>query len=269
MAWFIGIDVGSVTTKGVITKDGKLKSYHLIPSGINYRTAAQKLKQELLVKADISEEDVASIVATGCGASNVDFASQQVSDIVCCAKGIKAVFPPVRTVIGVGGQCSQVIRIGEEGQVADFAVSEKCAAGSARFLQVMANVLRINLEDISPLSLKSKNPVTFSTGCAVFGETEAITRVAEGFSKEDILAGVHESLTNKIASLVAKVGLEEKCALCGGGGLDVGLTKRLEEKLRVQLLVPPQPQIITALGAAIIAQEKKEVLSRDLKEATR
>ena len=256
MAWFIGIDVGSVTTKGVVTKDGELKSYHVIPSGNNYGAAAEKLREELLLKVAPSPEDIAGIVATGCGASNVHFASRQVSEIVCCAKGINAVFPPVRTLISVGGQCSQVVRIGEEGQVTDFTVSEKCAAGSARFLQVMAHVLRINLEDIGPLSLKSNNPVAFSTGCAVFGETEAITRVAEGFSKEDILAGVHESLTNKITSLVAKIGLEEKCALCGGGGLDVGLIKSLEGKLGVQLLVPSQPQIVAALGAAVIAEQE-------------
>ncbi|MFC1939517.1 acyl-CoA dehydratase activase [Chloroflexota bacterium] len=256
MAWFIGIDVGSVTTKGVVTKDGKLNAYHILPSGDNYRAVAQKLKQELLVKGNISPEDIAGIVGTGCGAGSVDFANRQVSEIVCCAKGIKACFPSVRTVISVGGQSSQVIRMSKEGQMTDFTVSEKCAAGSARFLQVMANVLRINLEDIGALSLKSTNPVAFSTGCAVFGETEAITRVAEGYSKEDILAGVHESLANKIASLVARIGLEEKCALCGGGGLDVGLIRRLEGKLGVQLLVPSQPQIVTALGAATAAQEK-------------
>ncbi|MFC2041376.1 acyl-CoA dehydratase activase [Chloroflexota bacterium] len=256
MAWFIGIDVGSVTTKGVVTKDGKLNAYHILPSGVNYRAVAQKLKQELLVKGNISPEDIAGIVATGCGAGSVDFANRQASEIVCCAKGIKACFPSVRTVISVGGQSSQVIRMSKEGLITDFTVSEKCAAGSARFLQVMANVLRINLEDIGALSLKSTNPVAFSTGCAVFGETEAITRVAEGYSKEDILAGVHESLANKIASLVAKIGLEEKCALCGGGGLDVGLIRRLEGKLGVQLLVPSQPQIVTALGAATAAQEK-------------
>ena len=256
MARFIGIDVGSVSTKGVVTRDGRLECHHLIPSGFNYGAAAQKLRQELLAKADISLEDIAGTVTTGCGASSVDFAGRQVSEIVCCARGIEAFFPSVRTVISVGGQASQVIRMGVRGKVAEFAVSEKCAAGSARFLQVMANVLRVNLEDIGPLSLKSQNPVTFSTGCAVFGETEAITRIAEGFSVEDILAGVHQSLTNKIASLAAQIGLEEQCALCGGGGLDVGLIKSLEEKLGLRLLVPSHPRVVTALGAAVLAQEK-------------
>ena len=256
MAWFIGIDVGSVTTKGVIAKDGKLEYHHLIPSGFNYGAAAQQLRQELLAKAAMSLEHMAGIVATGCGASSVSYANRQASEIVCCARGMGTIFPSARTVISVGGQASQVIRMGKSGRLAEFAVSEKCAAGSARFLQVMANVLRIDLADIGPLSLESQNPVTFSTGCAVFGETEAITRIAEGFSKEDILAGVHQSLANKVASLVTQIGLEAECALCGGGGLDVGLIKSLEEKLGLQLLVPSHPRIVTAFGAAVLAQEK-------------
>ena len=256
MAWFIGIDIGLVAGKGVITRDGELIAHHLMPSGTDYRVTAETLKKELLEKSGASLEKVTSTVATGSGSANVGFANRKVSDMVCCAKGINAIFPAARTVINVGGQSSQVIRIDAGGRVTNFSVSEKCAAGSARFLQVMANVLRTDLKDIGPLSLKSKEPVTFSTGCAVFGETEAITRVAEGFAKEDIIAGVHQSLASKISSLVAKVGLEEPCAISGGGGLDVGLIKYLEEQLQVRLLVPPHPQIVTAFGAARIAQER-------------
>ncbi len=255
MAWFMGIDIGSVTSKGVITKDGELSAYHLILSGSNYRTAAQRVKQELLAKSGLSLEDIAATTATGYGAGNVSFASQQAADIVCSARGINHIFPSARTLIDVGGQYTQVIRIDEQGRVTNFVVSERCAAGSGRFLQVIANVLRIELKDIGPLSLMSTSPVTFTTGCAVFGESEAITRVSEGFSKEDILAGVHKSLADKISALVNRVGGEEQYAISGGGGVDIGLVKSIEEKLRVQLLVPPQPQIIAALGAAIIAQE--------------
>ena len=135
----------------------------------------------------------------------------------------------------------------------------KCAAGGGCFLDIIANVLQINLEDIGPLSLKSDNPVIFTTACAVFGESEAVSRVAEGVAKEDILAGIHEALASKISALVHRVGLEEKCAISGGGGLNVGLVKRVEERLGVQLLVPPQPQLITALGAAILAEEASKV----------
>jgi len=261
VAWFMGIDIGSGTSKGVVTKDGKLLAYHLLPSGVNYRAAAQELREELLTKAGLSSEDIAYTVATGYGGSNTPFASLQVADLPCCARGMSSIFPSVRTIIDVGEQSSQVIRLSEEGRVTNFAVSEKCAAGSGRFLKVIANVLRIDLKDVGPLSLRSKNPVTFTTGCAVFGESEAISRVAEGISKEDILAGVHKALADKISTLIDRVGLEQQCAISGGGGLDVGLIKRVEEKLGIQLLVPPQPQIITALGAAIMAEEREGIIA--------
>jgi len=255
MAWFMGIDIGSGTSKGVITEDGKLLAYHLLPSGINYRTVAQSLREELLAKAGLSPEDIAHTVATGQGSGNVAFSNQQVTDIRCCARGMNSIFPSVRTIIDVQAQSSQVLRLNESGRVTNFVVSEKCAAGSGRFLEVIANVLQIDLKDIGPLSLKSKNPVTFTTGCAVFGESEAVSRVAEGMAKEDILAGVHKALANKISALIDRVGLEKDCAISGGGGLDVGLIKSVEEKLGIKLLVPPQPQIVTALGAAIMAEE--------------
>jgi len=256
MAWFAGIDVGSVSVKAVIIDDGEIKAYHLTPSGANYRVAAQKAMEEALAKAGLSLKDMANIVSTGYGASNVDFASQQVTDISCCARGISHVFPAVRTVIDVGGQASKVIRVNAEGKATNFVISERCAAGSGRFLQIIANVLRIDLDSVGPLSLQSKNPVTYTTGCAVFGESEAVSRVAEGTPKEDILAGVHNSIAAKISNLIDRVGQEKECALTGGGALDVGLIKRVEEKLGIHLLVPPRPQITAALGAALVAEER-------------
>ncbi len=255
MTYFMGIDIGSGTSKGVVTRDGELLAYHLLSSGVNYRVVAQQLREELLAKAKLSPKDIAYIVATGQGSANVAFCNQQVTDIRGCARGISRIFPSVRTVIDVQAQSSQVIRLSESGQVINFVVSEKCAAGSGRFLEVIANVLQIDLKDIGALSLKSRNPVSFTTGCAVFGESEAISRVAEGSAKEDILAGVHQALADKISALIDRVGLERDCAISGGGGLDVGLIKRVEEKLGIKLLVPPQPQMVTAFGAAIMAEE--------------
>ncbi|MFC1981306.1 acyl-CoA dehydratase activase [Chloroflexota bacterium] len=161
--------------------------------------------------------------------------------------------------VDVQAQSSQVIRLDESGLVTNFTVSEKCAAGSGRFLEVIANVLQIDLKDIGSLSLKSQNPVAFTTSCAVFGESEAISRVAEGAAKEDILAGVHVALASKIFALIGRVGLEKDCAISGGGALDVGLIKSVEEKLGIGLLVPPHPQIVTALGAAIMAQDMEKL----------
>ena len=254
MTWFMGIDIGSAYSKGVITGDSELAAYHVIPSGANYQTAAETIRQELLKQVDLTQGDITDTVATGTGAGNVHFASRQVSDIVCTARGINSIFPQARTAIEVAGQYTKVIRISEQGTVGNFTVSEKCAAGSGRFIEVIANVLRIELKDFGPLSLKSRNPITFGTGCAVFGESEAITRVAEGIPKEDIAAGVNKALANKISSLVKKIKLEPPCAICGGGALNIGLVKTVEQEMNIKLLIPPQPQIVTALGAAVAAR---------------
>ncbi|MBN2462022.1 MAG: 2-hydroxyglutaryl-CoA dehydratase [Dehalococcoidia bacterium] len=254
MTWFMGIDIGSLCSKGVITKDGELFAHHIVLSGINYRATAKNIRQELTMKANIKPDDVTNTVATGSGAANVYFASQKTSDIVCTARGINSIFPQARTVIDVAAQSTRVMGIDAQGLVTNFTVSEKCAAGSGRFVEVIANVLRIDLKDFGTLSLKSRNPVSFSTGCAVFGESEAITRVAEGISKEDIAAGVNHALASKISSLVKKIKLEEPCVICGGGALNTGLIKTLEQEMNIKLLLPPQPQIITALGAAVTAR---------------
>jgi len=254
MAWFIGIDIGSAYSKGVIIRDNKLSAYYVINSGGNYRSAAERIRQELLTKVNLTQDDIANTVGTGSGAGNVYFASQKVSDIVCTTRGINSIFPSLRIAIDVAGQSTRVMRTDEQGLVADFVVSEKCAAGSGWFIEVIANVLRIDLEDFGPISLKSKNPITFGTGCAVFGESEAVTRVAEGIPKEDIAAGVNKALAHKISSLAKKIRLEEPCSICGGGALNIGLIKTVESELNVKLLVTPQPQIIAALGAALLAR---------------
>jgi predicted CoA-substrate-specific enzyme activase len=253
MNHFMGIDIGSSYSKGVITEDSGISAYYVIPSGANYRTAAETIRNELLKQAGLSSKDITAVTATGTGAANVDFASRQASEIVCTARGINNIFPQVQTTIEVAGQSSKVIKINEQGMVTNFTVSEKCAAGSGRFIEVIANVLRIDLKDFGSVSLKSSRPISFSTGCAVFGESEAITRVAEGIPKEDIAAGVNQSLAGKVSSLAKKMKLEEPCAICGGGALNTGLIKVLEQELQIRLLVPPQPQIVTALGAAILA----------------
>src|SRR4030043_1499073 len=228
MTWFMGIDIGSAYSKGVIIRDSELAAHYVIPSGANYQTTAETIRQELLKQVNLTKSDITDTVAPGTGAGNVPFASRQVSDIVCTARGINSIFPQARTAIEVAGQYTKVRRINEQGMVTNFTVSEKCAAGSGRFIEVIANVLRIDLNDFGPLSLKSTQPVTFSTGCAVFGESEAVTRVAEGIHKEDIAAGGNQALSSKISSLVKRVKLEEPCAICGGGAFNIGLIKMLE-----------------------------------------
>jgi predicted CoA-substrate-specific enzyme activase len=253
MNWSMGIDIGSAYTKGVITRDLELVASHIIKSGADYRKSSEAIRTELMEKANLTYNDIANTVATGSGADNVYFASQKASDIVCTARGISNVFPQARTVIDVASQSTKVIRLNEQGTVTNFTASEKCAAGSGRFIEVIASVLRINLSDFSSLAARSRSPITFSTGCAVFGESEAITRISEGIPKQDIAAGVNRALAGTISSLLKKVKLEEPCAICGGGALNTSLVRTVEDELNSDLLVPPHPQIIAALGAAIIA----------------
>jgi (R)-2-hydroxyacyl-CoA dehydratese activating ATPase len=254
MAWYGGIDVGSATTKFVIIKDGQISFFYKVPSGSNFRKAAQQAFSEGLKLAGLSAGDIAAISATGAGAGRVEFAGNQAGDLSCCAMGVHRLFPRVRTIIEVGNQAAKVLRINDFGKIINFVVSEKCAAGSGRFLQVMARVLQIDLNDVGRLSLKSDNPVSFTTSCAVFGESEAVSRVAEGTSKEDILAGVHQALATKIMTLAERITMEPPCAMVGGGALDIGLVKRTEGVLGVVLNIPKHPQIVTAYGAALYAE---------------
>jgi predicted CoA-substrate-specific enzyme activase len=254
--WFMGIDVGSTTTKGVLVRDGEPLFFRAVPTGTDYRASAEELRRQLLAGAGLTFAEVTGTVATG-HTGGVPFANDYATDIQCCARGINRTSPSVRTVIDIQAQASQVIRVGPQGQAQGFAVSEKCAGGSGRFLDVVAHVLQVGIDEVGPLSLKSERPVVFSTGCAVFSESEAISRVAEGASREDILAGVHRALAEKIYALVARVEMEEPCAISGGGGLNIGLVKAIEDRLGIRVLVPPRPEFTGARGAAAIAEERR------------
>lgn len=249
----IGVDIGSVFSKAVIMTDGQIITYEAVPSGGHYGKSAQKVITGVLSRAEIPMEHISSIVATGLGANNVSFPCSQVSDITCQARGINYLFPSSRTVIDIGGQSIKVIKANSSGNVVDFVISDRCAAGSGRFLQIISRIIGVRYEDIGPISLNSKNAVEFNTSCAVFAESEAISRIAEGALKEDILAGVHNSLAASIATLVKRISLEADCVLTGGGAEDIGLVKSITEVLSVKLLVPENQRFTAALGAACLA----------------
>jgi len=195
-------------------------------------------------------------MATGYGARQVFFADEIKSDITCQGRGVSSLLPSARTVIDVGDLSSKVLRMDDGGNVLNFILSGKCAGGSGRLLQIMAKVLQVRVEDIGPLSLKSRNKVDFSTGCVVFSESEAVSRIAEGASKEDLLAGVHRALAAQIQSLAERVGIEQEVILTGGGACDAGLVKALEDSLQYPIRVPPDPLFTAALGAAMLGREK-------------
>jgi predicted CoA-substrate-specific enzyme activase len=257
LPWALGVDIGSAFSKAAIVRnDNGDVIYHIVASRGDFRAATKKVTEEVLKRAGISFEDIASAVATGVGAASVPFSSFQVSEISCVGRGAKYLFPSVGTIIDIGDQASRLIKVDSEGRATNFVVSEKCAAGSGRFLQLIARVLQVDLSEIGELSLKSGRPVTFSTNCAVFAESEAISRIAEGALKEDILAGIHKALAAKIVAMVERAGLEKDLVIAGGGAKDIGLVRSIEEAIRVSLLVPPEPQIVAALGAWVIASER-------------
>lgn len=253
--YYAGVDIGSVSIKAVLVNDQRIIASEMVASGGNYRVAAQKVLEGALAQGGIDFERVSGIVVTGLGAESAPFPARQISDISCQAMGCARLFPSARTVIDIGGQFTKAARITPRGRVADFLMSEKCATGSGRFLQVIARILHIGLDEIGPLSLSSQNPVEFSTNCAVFAESETVSRIAEGARAADILAGVHRAMASKVAMLVKRVKMEPAVVLTGGGGADAGLVKAISNALGIEILVPEQPRLTAAFGAACLAEE--------------
>jgi len=253
MACTLGIDAGSGFTKAVIWEQGKILAYSILPSGGNYSQTARKAAEMALQQKGISFDHISSTMATGWGAAAVDFADKTASDISCHAAGVFSFFPSARTVIDIGSQFTRGIKLDQKGKAIHFVQNEKCAAGSGKFLQVIARILHIGLEEIGELSLKSASPVEFTTGCAVFAESEAVSRISQGASPADILAGVHKAMAAKIANLMIRLGIAEDCIVTGGGGKDKGLINALQAELGIKVLVPKEPQISAALGAALLA----------------
>lgn len=252
--YYLGIDIGSVGSKAVIFDGSRVISSAVLPSGTNYTTTSAAVKAEVLKLAGLKESDVTASAATGIGGRNAGAGSYH-GVILCAARGVNFVFPSARSIIDIGGQGSQLTSIDEAGHVINFGVSEICATGSARLLQVVARILQIGIEDIGPLSMKATSPSNFSTSCTVFLETEVITRISQGDKPADILAGIHRSIAEKISGMARGVVLNPEVAVIGGGALDSGLILAIEEKLAMKVLVPENPRIIAALGAALIARD--------------
>ena len=255
-AYYLGIDIGSVGSKAVIINEsGKILTSSVVPSGTNYSTTAAMLKEDVLSRAGLKPVDIKASGSTGTGGRNA-VADNYHGVIVCNARGVNLIFPSARTIVDIGGQGSQLIDIDENGHVINFNASEICATGSARLLQLLARILQLNIEDLGPLSLKSTHPSSFSTSCTVFLETEVITRIAQGDKPEDIVAGIHHSIADKVSALTRGVSIRPEVAVIGGGALDIGLVQSIEEKLGLKVLVPQNPRVIAALGAALIARDR-------------
>jgi len=268
-----GCDVGSATGKAVVMKDRVVVSYSIIPSTTRPEETARMVMDEAGQKAGLSSiEDMDYIVGTGYGRLKVPFANENISEITCHARGAQWLVPSIRTVVDIGGQDCKVMSVSEKGKVLEFVMNDRCAAGTGRFFEAMARVLNCGLEGLSSLSLNGKNPATISSQCSVFAESEVVTlinegieltdivaglQINEGIELTDIVAGLHNSVASRLNSMVGKVGLVEDVALTGGCAKNAGLVKALEEKLKVSVRrLPQDPQIVGAIGAALIAVDK-------------
>jgi predicted CoA-substrate-specific enzyme activase len=256
--YYAGVDIGSSFIKAVLVTHRQIVSAEIIPSGGSYKEAARRVLDEVLSRVRVSLERLSGIVVTGIGAESAPFQARQFSDISCQATGCHHLFPSARIVIDIGGQFTRAVKLTPRGSISNFLMSEKCATGSGRFLQVIARILHIKIEEIGFLSLKSQSPVEFSTNCAVFAESETVSRIAEGARTEDILAGVHRAMAAKVAMLVKMLKMEPDVVLTGGGGEDAGLVSAVSEALGVKVWVPEQPRLTAALGAACLASKECE-----------
>jgi (R)-2-hydroxyacyl-CoA dehydratese activating ATPase len=248
-----GIDVGSLTTDAVILVDDEIAAYAIVPTLSSSEAAAKLAYEQALASAGLTAGDVTNIVATGYGRASTDFASKTVTEITCHAIGARRVFPEARTVIDIGGQDSKVIRLADDGRVEDFAMNDKCAAGTGRFLEVMARSLDTDLQSLGRLSGLATEDIRISSTCTVFAESEVVALVAKGAAKEDIIRGLHRSVAERIYAMVARLRAEPPFVMTGGVAKNSGVIAALEERLGAKLLVPDEPQIVGALGAAIVA----------------
>lgn len=263
---FSGIDIGSTITKVVIKNDHAIIASAAQPTGAQHRRRAHRIMANVLSQAGLSIQDLHYIVATGYGRVNVPFADAQVTEITCHMRGVNWLFPRVRTIIDIGGQDCKGIKV-KNGKLDNFIMNDKCAAGTGRFFEIIAEVLGVTLDTIGPLSLRSENPAEISNLCTVFAEQEALLRLSEGMPVEDILAGIHKANAIRICTMVRKVKIEPEVVITGGGAKNIGLCRALEEKLGLPAVEPPNPLITGALGAALIAGERAAKIAPDqLKE---
>ena len=252
---FAGIDIGSTMTKVVIVDEKETNLASVIgPTGAEHRHLALKVMDEAIGQIGLSFEALDFIVATGYGRINVPFADKQITEITCHARGIRAIFPTVRIIIDIGGQDSKGIKLDAAGKVANFVMNDKCAAGSGRFLEVIAETLGVKLADMGDVSLTAKEYVKISNTCTVFAEHEVTSRLAEGATIPEIVAGLHESIAGRVVNMVRHLGIEKDVVVTGGGAKNIGLVKAIEDKVGFTVLIPPEPFITGALGAALLGK---------------
>lgn len=259
--YFAGIDIGSTMTKAVILQEGIIASV-IGPTGPEHRALANRVMEEALAQAGLPFSSITYIVSTGYGRINVPFADKQVTEISCHAKGIGYLFPRAKTIVDIGGQDSKAIKIDANGRPTDFVMNDKCAAGSGRFIEVIADTLDLRLEDMGDISLKSENPANVSSICTIWAQQEVAASLAKGTPTPDLVAGIHRSLADRVVRMVNRLRVEEEVVVTGGGAKNVGLVASLSEQLGHEVQVPEEPLITGALGAALLGKDIAEKAAR-------
>ena len=248
-----GIDVGSISTKAALIEDGRLRASVVIATGYNARQAGENVFEALVSGAGLRASDVVRVVATGYGRNSVVFADRAVTEITCHAAGAHFADPAVRCVIDIGGQDSKAIALDGTGKVRDFAMNDKCAAGTGRFLEVMARALEVDLDAFGPMALDADKPAAISSLCTVFAESEVINLIARGEARPNIIAGIHDAVAARVVAMARRVGLVPPVMMTGGVALNRGVVRALERHIGHPVAVTPQAQVNGAVGAALIA----------------
>ncbi|MHA1618312.1 MAG: acyl-CoA dehydratase activase [Promethearchaeota archaeon] len=258
--YYVGLDIGSLTTKIVLLMGKKIVDFKVIPSQYNFEAVGRQLLESFLQSHDLTQDSVAQIVLTGYGRHSLpDLSTRVITEITAHARGVQFYFPKVRSIIDIGGQDSKVIKIDPKSHsVIDFQMNDKCAAGTGRFLEVMAKSLEVEVADFGDLALESKNPSPISSMCTVFAESEVIGLFARGEKKTNIASGIHISIARRVGSMAKRVMVQTPLVFCGGVALNPAVKVALEQELDMKIRVPPNPQIIGALGAALIGQDSQK-----------
>lgn len=249
----LGLDIGSVAAKGVLLYKGD-RYNTVIPTGWSPLDSGNAIINSLLNKANIEKEQIDNMVVTGYGRVVHQAHSKTVTEIKCHARGVAALYPEVRTIIDIGGQDSKVIKVDDKGKVLDFAMNDKCAAGTGRFLQVMANALGMDVSQLGEAE-DLEETVKINSMCTVFAESEMVNLLAKGTSRGGIIAGLHDSVGQRVAAMVKRLGIREQIIFTGGVAINTGVKRALEKELGVSLHVPEECQFTGALGAALLAKE--------------
>lgn len=253
-----GCDVGSLTSKAVVMKNGRIVGTHVIKSRVKPQESAVEAMNGALSQTGIAIEDIPCCVGTGYGREKIPFVHETVSEITCHSKGARWLVPAARTVIDIGGQDCKAIRVDDDGKVVKFVTNDKCASGTGRFLDVMAKVLGIQVDELGRLSSRTKVPVTLASTCTVWAQADVIKYLNSGYAVEDIGAGINTAMANRVAMLVNSVKAEKDVCMTGGVAKNIGVVQSLSKILGHRINVPRRadPQIVGAIGAALLAEEK-------------